>query len=156
MTSARIIADSISPYGDRLTTMEVTFHRFVLAEFNTHRVFSRNSASSRAIPLQKQIKRIREGIAYPVLWASEQKGMQGGDEVDDTMTARMCWESAANDAIASALRLQDLGVHKSLVNRLLEPFMWHTVGCFPMAQRARYPPMPRMVSWRIRISWSPP
>jgi thymidylate synthase ThyX len=59
-----VIADSISPYGHRLTTFEVVMHRFVLAEFNTHRVFSRNSASSRAIPLAKQLDRVLNDPAY--------------------------------------------------------------------------------------------
>ena len=55
LISAEIIADTYCEFTDeRVTTMEVTMHRFVLAEFNTHRVFSRNSASSRAIPVRKQ------------------------------------------------------------------------------------------------------
>ena len=127
MTSAKVIADSIAPNGSRVTTMEVTMHRFVLAEFNTHRMFSRNSASSRAIPLEKQIKRIREGIANPVLWPTEQPGMQGGAEIDAVPTAIAIWSQAADDAIANALLLRELRVHKSVINRLLEPFMWHTV-----------------------------
>lgn len=124
---ATIVADSISPAGDRVTTMEVTMHRFVLAEFNTHRVFSRNSASSRAIPLGRQIARLREELAYPVKWASERPGMQGGDEIDLQIEARDIWMVAAQDAVAHATALQILGVHKSIINRLLEPFMWHTV-----------------------------
>ena len=77
--SAKIWADSISPRGDRLTTFEVTMHRFVLAEFNTHRTFSRNSASSRAIPVRKVIEQVRSNPALPLEWRAEQKGMQGGD-----------------------------------------------------------------------------
>lgn len=125
--SAKVICDSLSPHGVRLTTMEVTFHRFVLAEFNTHRMLSRNSASSRAIPLHKQIARLRQSLAFPVIWASEKPGMQGGDEIDDVDTAAMIWNAAADDMVGHALRLQELRVHKSVVNRLLEPFMWHTV-----------------------------
>ena len=59
---ARIVLDSISPAGDRLTTMEVRMHRFVLAEFNTHRVFSRNSASSRAIPTYTRVRSVLTGL----------------------------------------------------------------------------------------------
>jgi hypothetical protein len=73
---AKIVADSISPDGVRLTTMEVKTHRFVLSEFNTHRVFSRNSASSRAIPAGKQIARILDDPAIPLSFPMEQKGMQ--------------------------------------------------------------------------------
>jgi hypothetical protein len=124
--SAKIILDSISPEGHRLTTMEIVMHRFVLAEFNTHRVFSRNSASSRAIPLAKQIERVRTHPAIPVIWASEKPGMQGGDEIEDPSAARREWERARNAAVSHAKVLSNLGVHKSIVNRLLEPFMWHT------------------------------
>lgn len=141
MTYAKIIADSVSAIdGIRLTTFEVRFHRFVLAEFNTHRVFSRNSASSRAIPFEKQISRLRESIALPVEWATEQKGMQGGPPLSDETEiaqANANWELAMEEAIGYARALRVTGdpdseegtktIHKSLVNRLLEPFMWHTV-----------------------------
>lgn len=126
MTEAKIIADSISPGGVRLTTMQVTFHRFVLAEMNTHRVFSRNSASSRAIPFRKQVDRLLANPALPVKWASEQKGMQGGDEIADVAVAREAWLDAREDVLRHAEYLHRIGVHKSLINRLLEPWMWHT------------------------------
>lgn len=129
---AKIIADSISPDGVRLTTFEVTCHRFVLAEFNTHRTLSRNSASSRAIPLWKQLGRVRTDPAEPLVWASEQKGMQGGDEVPLHVQAEasQVWlEKAAEAAIEAAHHLGEIGVHKSIANRLLEPFMWHTIVC---------------------------
>jgi hypothetical protein len=66
--SAKVIADSVSPEGIRLTTMEVCLHRFTLAELNTHRVFSRNSASSRANPLKKQLDRVNNEPAIPDVW----------------------------------------------------------------------------------------
>ena len=125
--SAQIIADSISPDGVRLTTMQVVMHRFVLAEFNTHRVFSRNSASSRAIPVAKQIERIQSDLALPVAWPAEQKGMQGGEALSNTYQIERRWALAAEQAVSSATRLMEAGLHKSVTNRLLEPFMWHTV-----------------------------
>lgn len=126
---AKVIADSIYPGGHRLTTFEVRFHRFVLAEFNTHRVFSRNSASSRAIPVRKQLERIGNDTAFPLKWPSEKKGMQGGDELPERsrQAATAVWENAADYAVRWAEQLVGLGVHKSVVNRILEPFMWHTV-----------------------------
>lgn len=124
--SAKIILDSLSEDGHRLTTMEVVYHRFVLAEYNTHRIFSRSSASSRAIPVQKQLNKVIINPALPVKWASEQKGMQGGDEIEDTDAAITEWLRARDAAVDSAQVLTRLGVHKSIVNRLLEPFMWHT------------------------------
>lgn len=126
---ARVLLDSVSPRGDRITTMEVVMHRFVLAEFNTHRAFSRNSASSRAIPVAKMIERVENDLAFPVEWPREQRGMQGGDEVsvEDMSYGAEIWRDAAENAIKSAIELTRLGVHKSVTNRLLEPFLWHTV-----------------------------
>ena len=125
--NARVIADSLSPDGVRLTTLEVEMHRFVLAEFNTHRVLSRNSASSRAIPYKKMRDKALNNLAYPVSWPAEQKGMQGGAELDDqtVTTAREFWESARDEAVKHADALHVWGVHKSVINRLLEPFIPH-------------------------------
>lgn len=125
-TSAKIIRDSVSPEGHRLTTMEVTFHRFVLAEFNTHRMFSRNSASSRAIPTKKFMERVS---AFPVEFGSNQPGMQAGPplEGEDLKRAEELWGVAGIQMKMFAKQLADLGVHKQVTNRLLEPFMWHTV-----------------------------
>src|SRR3954451_10110737 len=75
---AKALADSVSPAGYRLTTLEATFPRFVLAEFNTHRVSSRNSASSRAIPIDKQPRRVLEEPYVPIEFGSNQPGMQAG------------------------------------------------------------------------------
>lgn len=127
--SARVLADSVSASGHRLTTLEATGHRFILAEFNTHRVFSRNSASSRAIPYPKMRQKVIDQLAYPVSWPAEQKGMQGGESLDeDTIRqARDIWELAAMSAINKTDLLTNLGVHKSVINRLLEPFLPHTI-----------------------------
>lgn len=129
-SAAKIIADSISATtGERLTTMEVVTHRFVLAEFNTHRVFSRNSASSRAIPVAKMLERVIADPALPLSWPREQSGMQGGDELSpaERADAEEWWLGARDLALDSAKGLVALGVHKSVVNRLLEPFLWHTI-----------------------------
>lgn len=126
---ARVIADSISPDGHRVTTLEVTMHRFVLAELNTHRVFSRNSASSRAIPVRKQIARVVDTPATPVEFGSNKRGMQAGEPLtgDAHNQALDAWLHARDQAVAAVQQLQQLGVHKQVTNRLLEPFMWHTV-----------------------------
>ena len=126
---AKIVADSVSEVGDRLTTMEVTFPRMVLAEFNTHRVFSRNSASSRAIPVEKQLQRIMDDPFIPVWWGRNQSGMQADHELEgyDLEQARAEWLVARDSAVNHVQRLLELGLHKQITNRLLEPFMWHTV-----------------------------
>ena len=127
--SARVIADSVSNANYRLTTMEVCFPRMVLAEFNTHRVFSRNSASSRAIPIQKQIDRIKEEPFMPSYWGANQAGMQAEQELEGKArdNAKREWLSARDDAVRHVENMLELGLHKQLANRVLEPFMWHTV-----------------------------
>ncbi len=127
--AAKILADSLSPDGVRLTTMEVVMPRIVLAEFNTHRLLSRNSASSRAIPVEKMIKMVMGHPYIPTHWGKNQKGMQAEEEVtgDALVNARHRWLEACEKAIVAANRLLDVGIHKQITNRLLEPFMWHTV-----------------------------
>ena len=127
--SARVIADSVDKIGQRIITMEVTMHRFVLAELNTHRAFSRNSASSRAVPIQKMIDRVLNDPAIPISWTSEQPGMVGGTTISDETErqSQYVWLNARDHAVRSAQLLANSGVHKSIVNRLLEPFAWHTV-----------------------------
>lgn len=129
MYAAQIIADSISPTGHRLTTFEVTFPRIVLAEWNTHRVQSRNSASSRAIPVEKRISMIQSDPFLPEAFGKNQKGMQAAEALSgaDDERAREIWLAACEDAIRHARALADIGVHKQLANRILEPFAWHTV-----------------------------
>jgi hypothetical protein len=126
---AKIIADSISPAGIRLTTLQVTFPRFLLAEFNTHRALSRNSASSRAIPVKKRIQQVMADPFIPEQFGRNQKGMQARHnlEGEDLTLAREIWMGTLNVAALEAQHLDELGVHKQLANRLLEPFMWHTV-----------------------------
>lgn len=126
--SAQVIADSITPDGRRLTSVQATGNRFILAEVNTHCVLARNSASSRAIPLAKMLERVRTNPAFPVAWPAEQKGMQGGEETDRIRDASIpVWQHARDYAVADAERLGQIGLHKSVANRLLEPFMWHTM-----------------------------
>lgn len=128
MFSAKILADSISEDGARLTTFELTFPRVILAEWNTHRMISRNAASSRAIPTEKLIQRILDDPFIPEFCAN-QKGMQAGDaiEEDDAQLARLKWLDARDFAIGVAKSFHALNIHKQYVNRLLEPWMWCTV-----------------------------
>lgn len=109
--------------------MVIEMHRYMLPEFNTHRDFSRNSASSRAIPVHKVLKAVRDNPALPLIWRAEQKGMAGGEPLSPeiSLEARKIWLEARDHAAASAERLVELGVHKSTTNRLIEPFLNHTV-----------------------------
>lgn len=122
--SAEIILDSISPIGCRLTTMKLRYPRFIHSEFMTHRVFSRNASSSRAVPVSKLIADIKSDMAMPVYWGLNQKGMQAGEELDswNKHHSENQWIMSAYSAIEYAEKLLERNVHKSVVNRLLEPY----------------------------------
>lgn len=135
---ARIVADSITEREERLTTMIVTFPRYILAELNTHRMFSKNSASSRAIPFKKMVESVKSNPFIPIAWQKDHSGMQGTEYLKDdgpiseSMMAKSVWLTGRDWAVktAESLHNEDNGfpsVTKQLVNRLLEPFMWHTV-----------------------------
>jgi hypothetical protein len=154
--SAQIVADSICN-GHRITTMKVTMPRIVLAEAKTHRVMkrtdeglevyeipgigfnddemlSRNSASSRAIPFNKMVESVMNDPFIPIAWQKDHKGMQGTEYFEDDdgmeMTAselNLMWLRARDNAVVEATLLNKAGASKQLCNRLLEPFMYHTV-----------------------------
>lgn len=126
---ADIIADSINTAsGQRCTTFVLTFPRIILAEVNTHRALSRNSASSRAIPFKTMVERCKCHPFVPLKFQRDHKGMQGSDyfEGKEHHDRRRDWLSARNKAVGAAEALHATGVTKQLCNRLLEQFMWHT------------------------------
>lgn len=123
----KIIADSISPSGVRITTMQLKYQRFVHSEFLTHRVFSRNASSSRAIPVSKILDQVRNDPAIPVGWGRNQAGMQAREQFDKSYDAGWCramWLQAATLAADKAEEMSEFGLHKQIVNRILEPFQW--------------------------------
>lgn len=126
MITAKVIEDSTCEAGVRLTTLQIRFQRFILPEFNTHRVFSRNFSSSRAIPVKKMLEMVRNEPAMPVHWGANQPGMQARAELADEERemAQSSWKLAANLAADSAEALAGLGLHKQVANRVLEPFLW--------------------------------
>ncbi len=128
---ARVLADSISPDGVRLTTLLVRMPRIVLAEFNTHRMLSKSSASSRAIPIETMLRRVIDDPYIPEQWGQNGKGMQAHGAVSDDAAeaALSCWLSARDHAVEHAKALAAIGIHKQTANRLLEPFAWHEVIC---------------------------
>lgn len=144
--ACKIIKDSISPAEKRITTIQGTLPRCMLAELNTHRAFSRNSASSRAIPVEKIIERVMTDPFIPVYWGKNQKGMQASEELtpDEQKLAVIEWLRHRTDTVNTVKRLvgirdvswldehdqyqsHKLDVHKQIANRLLEPFLYHTV-----------------------------
>lgn len=145
--TAKIIEHSISAAGVELITMELEYPRFIHAEAKTHRVLSlgnseyeftqphalmddrdlsRNAASSRAIPVKKMLDQVRNNPVVPHHWGQNQKGMQAHQEVSPERREKAIheWHRAAKHAAYFAESLNDLGIHKQIANRLLEPFQW--------------------------------
>jgi thymidylate synthase ThyX len=126
LITARILADSISPDGVRMTTMEIEYPRFILAELNTHRMLSKNSASSRAIPVKAMHEHMRLNPAQPVHWGKNQPGMQANEELTDNNLAdvKFMWQRAQQDAMHWAQQMSErAGLHKQVANRITEPWM---------------------------------
>lgn len=152
---ATIIADSVNEFGQRITTFIATFPRIILAEVNTHRALSRNSASSRAIPFEKMVKKVEKHPFIPIAWQKDHKGMQGTEYLtsnEGLEHAKNLWLHARDSAVKSSklLRImsgeigypsnnksiqnvfsdfepeENILLTKQLCNRLLEPFMYHT------------------------------
>ena len=126
LISAKVIADSVCPQGVRMTTMEIEYPRFILAELNTHRMLSKNSASSRAIPVKAMHEFIRANPATPVSWGKNQPGMKADEQVGSIVAeeAEQLWNKAKEDALhwADALA-HKLAIHKQIANRITEPWM---------------------------------
>ena len=118
--TAKIICDSITTSGDRMTTMEIEYPRFILAELNTHRMLSKNSASSRAIPTSAMENYLQ---AAPVYWGKNQPGMQAKEEIENIELAKEVWDACKKSAVSWANIFKNLGLHKQLTNRVTEPFM---------------------------------
>lgn len=121
--SAKIVGDSISQ-GKRITTFELEYPRFIHSELMTHRVFSRNAMSSRAVPIEKMIEQVAKQPAMPVHWGKNQAGMQAKHELEgmELIGVKSSWKLAAEEASNFAASMDFLGAHKQVVNRILEPF----------------------------------
>ena len=123
--SAVVIADSLAMGGNRITTMQLSYHRYIHSEFMTHRVFSRNAGSSRAIPTPKLLEIVRNRPVLPVEWPKNQAGMQAKELISDAaaVDAEQIWRLGAQAAAGVAQALLDIGVHKQVANRVLEPYL---------------------------------
>ena len=126
LISAKVIADSVCPQGVRMTTMEIEYPRFILAELNTHRMLSKNSASSRAIPVKAMHEFIKDNPAMPVSWGKNQPGMKANEQVGSAVAteAEQIWNRAKDDALHwSDALAHKLAIHKQIANRITEPWM---------------------------------
>jgi hypothetical protein len=139
-TTALIVADSLAATGKRVTTFQLTYPRPIHGELMTHRQFSRNAASSRAIPVAKMIEQVRTDPYIPWHWGANKPGMQAGEDLYAPVTLPVggqgfgpfpreeAWRQAALCAADMAEGFTRAGYHKQIVNRLLEPFQWmHTI-----------------------------
>ncbi len=124
MFGCRVVADSF--YSTRITTLELSYPRFIHSEIMTHRDRARNAGSSRAIPNSVMLNAVITDPVVPIFWGANQKGMQTGDQIDltDRIKAEMIWLKARDQMVEAADALAKLNVHKSLSNRLVEPWMW--------------------------------
>jgi hypothetical protein len=125
----KIIADSISVGGKRITTFQLRYWRAIHSEVMTHRVFARNASSSRAIPVSKIIKQVMTDPAGPIFWGSNKPGMQAGEELMGLRkaAAQFLWRTAGKVACVFAWGAMKLGLHKQVANRLLEPWQYISV-----------------------------
>ncbi len=89
---------------------------------------SRNAASTRAIPTRKLIQQVMDDPFIPMTWGSNIPGMQAGAEVEDIIHSKAAWLRGRDRAVKTAEELLDLGLHKQIVGRVLEPWMW-TIVC---------------------------
>lgn len=121
---ATSILASVDAAGKRIDTLLLRYPRFIHAEFMTHRQFSRNASSSRAIPVERFIEDVERDPAMPVFWGKNQKGMQAREELSPSIAGAMGvrWLMACEDAIYHARGMLGNDAHKQIVNRLLEPF----------------------------------
>lgn len=136
--AAEIVLDSVSPEGHCLTTFKLRYPRFIHDELLTHRVFSRNACSSRAVPTEKRIREAREAPAMPVYWGKNKPGMQAAEEHSTMVPFKLhgdpeddfayyppdrAWKQEARHAANRAEAWSNAGYHKQIVNRLLDPFV---------------------------------
>ena len=142
---ATVVADSVNVWGDRLTTFRLHYPRIIHSEFMTHRMFSRNASSSRAIPVSRMLAQVQDNPAMPVSWGKNQAGMQAAGEhtqkvelpnydldndgsvADRYVTADEAWRESAKAAVYFAEAFGDSGYHKQVANRLLEPYQFMNV-----------------------------
>lgn len=130
MIRAKVIADTVWD-NKRITSLQLHLPKFILAQVNTHRIISKSSASSRAIPTDKIIKMLDEDYFSPIYWGKNKAGMEADEALSlkEEQQAKLIWRKAFENAVKSVKELQLLGVHKQTINRLLEPFMWVDTIC---------------------------
>jgi thymidylate synthase ThyX len=118
--------------------MELLYPRFIHSEFMTYRAFSRNAASSRAIPASKYREAVEVEPALPVWWGKNQAGMKAREELPEEIRAivKGCWLDARDLMLQIHGFMGELGLHKQVLNRILEP--WAHITVIATANREAY------------------
>ena len=132
LMSANVVLASTNSKGKKIVTLHAHYPRFIHAEIMTHRVFSRNARSSRAVPVSKMIEEVKTTPVVPWHWGLNQSGMQAKMECMNSVVLyeevpvdrKFAWNYAARKAVSVAEAFAAAGYHKQIVNRILEPFMW--------------------------------
>ena len=124
-----IVGHSLSPQGDELISVLCTYPRIIHSEMMTHRMFSRNASSSRAVPVDKMIKAVRENTFCPFEFQKAHKGMQGSEYFigADRQECINLWLESAELALQQAEKMKAKGISKQIINRILEPYQYYTV-----------------------------
>lgn len=120
--TAKVVCDSISEQGHRITTFELEYNRYIHGELLTNRMFSRNCSSSRAIPIKKMIEYTQNNMAMPLYYGSAKSGMQAGEELESTWLPKLLWKSGFFVSKNIVKAMDKLKLHKQIPNRLLEPW----------------------------------
>lgn len=128
-TEVKVLLDTISPAGKRITTFILKYPRYIHSEIMTHRAFSKNASSSRAIPISKIIKQVIKYPVIPIHFGANQSGMSAQIELTDwkRWAAKRLWLLSRWPAIGFAWVMSKIGLHKQITNRILEPWTYITV-----------------------------
>jgi hypothetical protein len=141
-----VLASRPAPVGTMtalpLITMHLHYPDIIHGEVMTHRVFSRNARSMRAVPVATMVKEVRENPFVPWHWGKNQKGMQASEEcnelidlagtmfrdIGDPLTREASWQLAAKAAADFTEAFAASGYHKQIANRIIAPYTWkHTL-----------------------------
>lgn len=127
----KIIEDSKNPItGTRLTTFQLKYWRSIHAEVLTHRMFSRNASSSRAIPINTFLKQVWNNPAGPIHWGANQPGMKARTELTGFKKwfAQHAWTFTGKVVCSFVWLVNKVSKpHKQTFNRLLEPWQYISV-----------------------------
>lgn len=122
---------SENPWGDKILTFVIKMPKFLVAQFNTHSMVRRNSASTRAIPTATQTKRIDSDMFIPPVWTLNKKGMAGTEILSPELSMYLNSEltryyTDVHEPFYTSLS-EKYKIHKQHLGRYSEPFMWTEV-----------------------------